>query len=520
MKSKFLLLLIFLIAFSSCTDEFDNSNKKDSNKLAKFNEQTIELNIHNYLPAIISNLNGNSNNDILLRNSEVLRDSLWPSNFGKTIFAQSDESLILPHLQRYIFIGSLLKGNSISDSKYAPISSNVKPITVSVSFPAKVVSGTISSPSLSSTREFINKIIQQQGVGVQTSSMSFKVERFTSYDELKVAFGSNVSTGLLFKKQSTVNEESTKISKKTGLYVTFIQKNFTLDMDIPTNGSLIQGSLTNSQTGGYDPVYASSITYGRMGVFVMETNESYEMASKYMKEAFDAVFVKGSSYMSKEAKDMLKDAESSVYLLGGDGDTGLQTVDGYEAFLTHIKKGGSFTSSNFGVPIYTNFSYLSDNSHVKIKFKFNVSTDPIYARVEYNLIKRTGGSDGGNEFTQTDKNDIYLAFYKDTKATIPTIPPSFIKFGIQKAYLFIEKYDGWETKRTHSLDNILYKQNTGGFNKIQLEKNVQTYDMFDYNEYIGEGGEYENYEGYLVKDGDFYRTIISSPAKYDMSLKK
>ena len=70
---------------------------------------------------------------------------------------------------------------------------------------------------------------------------------------------------------------------------------------------------------------------------------------------------------------MLNSAEMRIYLLGGDGQSGVQTVNGYQDFIHHISEGGTFSSSAPGVPIYCGFAYLTDNSPVKIKFKINIS---------------------------------------------------------------------------------------------------------------------------------------------------
>mgnify|MGYP002241755241 CR=1 FL=1 len=79
--------------------------------------------------------------------------------------------------------------------------------------------------------------------------------KFVSYDELKMTFGSNENTGLLFWGTSSAQYQNKyRIIRSSGLCIKFIQKYFTLDMDIPSNG-LISGTIP----GGYSPVYVSSI---------------------------------------------------------------------------------------------------------------------------------------------------------------------------------------------------------------------------------------------------------------------
>lgn len=48
---------------------------------------------------------------------------------------ESSESVVLNHLNRYVFPGSLLMGNSIQDLNYKPVFASLNPITVSLSIP-------------------------------------------------------------------------------------------------------------------------------------------------------------------------------------------------------------------------------------------------------------------------------------------------------------------------------------------------------------------------------------------------
>ena len=41
-------------------------------------------------------------------------------------------------------------------------------------------------------------LMQQNNIGKQSATLSFDVQKFVSYDELKMTFGSNENTGLLF----------------------------------------------------------------------------------------------------------------------------------------------------------------------------------------------------------------------------------------------------------------------------------------------------------------------------------
>ena len=509
---KILTFFMLLLILCACETRLTDNTYQDIFDFPKYREGVININTHNYMPSMAKEKIGvtnerSSDSEILSRVTEVLKDSLWKDDFGRTIYAQADESLILPNLQRYIFPGSLLRGDSISDCNYTPITATINPITVSVSFPAKTVVGTINHPSLSATRSFVNEVLQQEETVQQNASLNFSIDQFTSYDELRMAFGSNAKTSaLFFGNSSSSSEKVHKISKKTGLYVRFVQRNFTIDMDIPSSGSLISGTLTANQTGGYSPVYAASVTYGRMGIMAIETDYTYAESYKIVEQAFKSIFYKKSSILTEEAKKMLNSAEMRIYLLGGDGQSGVQTVNGYQDFIHHISEGGTFSSSAPGVPIYCGFAYLTDNSPVKIKFKINISSDPVYARIEYHNYRK----DYFDRVCFARYGDAYLSFYSDINGTIKTVPAEFIKFKYRLAYRYYECYDAnWDelTKDIFEIKDEGIIENIYHENSILLKKNLCLEQLKDYIEYVGEKTWCQE-SGYQLTNGDYYKLLL------------
>lgn len=434
---KIICLLLFGL-FTSCIQddlrEIELKNKKTYVNLPKYPEQTIEFTTTTHIPQRVLNSNPDFARDgIKTRASTLIRDSLWSNGFGITYFGVADESIIMENMQRYIYPGSLLQGNTVADAEYKPVSASVKPITVSVSFPAKKVKGVINTPSLSNTRQFVNDIVRQENIGRQSASLSFEIEQFTSYEELKIMFGSNKKTsGIFFNSSSGEENFEHKISKGTGIAVKFVQKYFTLDMDIP-HGGLVNGDISGLVQ--YSPVYVSSIAYGRMGIMTIETNDSYSDAYSKINEAFSTLFVNKQSNVSESVKSLIKNAIVKVYLIGSNGEAGVMAINGFDAFLKIITEGGEFNQNNFGAPLYSSFSYLTDHSPFKLNFKINVDSPPVYGRIEFRNFRRTQGQDihmpGENE-TMDDLwgHEVYLAFYSDLGAKMRTTAPSYINFNI------------------------------------------------------------------------------------------
>ena len=111
------------------------------------------------------------------------------------------------------------------------------------------------------------------------------------------------------------------------------------------------------------------------------------------------------------------------------GDSGVKTLTGFDDFIKFISEGGHFSAETPGKPIFCSFAYLSDHSPYKVKFKIDIDSDPVYARIEYRNLKND--SYVGRSL-QREKiiGDVHLAFYADRTAKIPTVAPRYISFNI------------------------------------------------------------------------------------------
>lgn len=502
MKQLIYYSLLMLLNWNlvSCSDSFEKYQLQEVTTDNPKYQGEVVVKTNNYY----SDLNMLSDRTIKTR-SVIVRDSVCPDDFGKSLFGESNECVILSGDENYIFPGALFQAQSVASGIFKPISADIKPIGVSISVPIVNPGGTITTPSVRETRTFIGSKLNQGGVGDQITNLFFQTSQFTAYDELKMAFGTNTKiNALFFSSTSSSSEKIHKISKRTGIYCKFVQKNFSLDMDLPSGGRLINGQLSNSQTGGYDPLYIKSVAYGQMGILTIESDYTYEEANKYVQEAFNVIFLKKSSTLSNEAKSMLNSAEMSVYLVGPGSSTVSQVVDGYEGFLRYIKSAGKFSSTNYGVPIYCTYAHLSDNSPAKIKFRIDVSTDPIYARVEY----RNETYDRWSNAALT-KADIYLAFYSDKMATRKTQAPKYITF-------YLNKYTEQQNDRDWVFDPVIKttfstftKVNTYNDSELLIEAKGLIFDYeHNYSTFDDRTG-----TGYgkailtILQSGAFYKTL-------------
>lgn len=322
----------------------------------------------------------------------------------------SNETVVLPEYSPHVWIGNVLYKSSVANCTYKPVPGAKKPIMVSLTLPGSD-SGIINNPSYSQYSSYVKKQIPKSTFK-QNEEYFFSIEQFTSYNELKAAFGSNVNTSFLFwGSSSSSNSEEHHINKATGIYMKFWQSSFTAVMDTP------EIPYANVSNGLMDSaVYVNSITYGRFGLLTLETNAEANYAKKMLQESFHTLITKGSSYITKEEQDFLNGCEFNVYLIGGNGASAVQSFSGFAGFVDHITK-GQFSKEQPGVPIFCSFANVADNSLASIKFKYNIRREPLYVEVVDNYDKTI----------YRHAHEYSIKFYANENK-VPTIANPKIKF--------------------------------------------------------------------------------------------
>lgn len=390
--------------------------------------------------------------------------------FSKTYVVKSTESTLL-YGKNYIFPGAILEGNTIVNQKYKPVFVNNRlPITVSMSLThntPKHTSQTIESPTFSKLNDYIKDMVVD-GNFQQNQKFMFQQRRFSFYDEIKQAFGTNIDTKRLFSSQKESSTEvKSQISKLTGMYVKFYQSSFTVDMDIaPLSNEPIVGNS------GFEPVYVSSLTYGRMGVIVFETDETYEFAETCIKKEFDGIFYDKTSTLTEKEKLFFETTDFKVLILGADSDYSVQAVKGYSQFLNLVYN-SKFNQNNYGVPIACSFSYANSHILVEAEFESPIFIEPLY--VDFRRDNYSYTADVNGYWSRSYCNRV-MYFYKDRQKTIPARPTPDIIFEIPWSYGYCRE------------KNDIEGEECTDDNGIDLLRNIK----YDVKLYVGE--EYSIYQ--------------------------
>lgn len=387
--------------------------------------------------------------------------------FSKSYVVKSTEATLM-YGKNYIYPGAILEGNII-DQKYAPVFvNNRNPITVSATLihnTPKPTSRTIASPTFSKLNDYVKEIVVD-GNFQQNQKFMFQQRRFTFYDEIKQAFGTNIDTKNLFSsKKESSTEEKIQISKSAGMYVKFFQSSFTVNMDIaPLSNQQVTGNS------GFEPVYVSSLTYGRMGIIVFETDESYEFAESCIKKEFDGIFYDKTTVLTEKEELFFETTDFKVLILGADSDYSVQTVKGYSPFLNLVYN-SKFDQNSYGVPIACSYSYANTHRLVEAEFESVIRIEPLYvhfARDNYSYQSDVNG------YWSKEHCDRVLYFYKDRQKQNPARPTPEIIFEIYWSSASCRERD-WEDEVCTDETGIRLLRNIGYDTKLKVDSEYDIY---------------------------------------------
>ncbi|NJK95507.1 MAG: hypothetical protein HC905_11920 [Bacteroidales bacterium] len=279
-----------------------------------------------------------------------------------TAAAGYDEQIVLNPQTDVIYPGALIKGESIIDGSYLPISVKRKPITISTSLQgATKVSVQVNDPKLSTVREAVNTLMSQN-YDVPPANLGFTIENVYSREQLNLSLHASYQSGIV-DVNGSFNYSSKTI--KSRVVAKFIQNYYTLDLDLPASpADLIDEVPSSNKYGSLMPMYISTVTFGRMALFTVESELSESEVHTYLEGSYASVSADASADFEKlKAKSTMK-----VYVLGGSGADAGTAINGFADFKKYIVQGGNFSKTSPGAPISYKLRYINDNTIAKVVF--------------------------------------------------------------------------------------------------------------------------------------------------------
>ena len=291
-----------------------------------------------------------------------------------------------------IWPGALIKGETIMTGEYTPIRDVRSPLTISASLQSNLdVSQTIQAPSLSTFRTARNKILA--GGGQAPLNISYTIEEVHSSQQMALAIGANFNMRGPTRVAINGSFNFNKSSVKSRFMVKFIQKYYTIDIDIPAYPSLFfeNPATVQTESWGISPMYVSSVTYGRMILVTVESEQSSQSIRAALNASFRNKITKmgGGVSVDTSHKKTLSTSSMKAYIVGGSGNKGgavtnVTTIEGVmnliNSEIAYYDENGQKTSGatslniSAGAPIAYKLRYLKDNSigNIILTSEYNV----------------------------------------------------------------------------------------------------------------------------------------------------
>jgi thiol-activated cytolysin len=284
------------------------------------------------------------------------------------VAAKFDENIALNPTSDILWPGAIVDGASLKDGTYIPILANRAPLTISVSLHnLDEVSATVADPKLSTMREALADLLTQEVPGATEARVTFEITDVYSESQLDIALGVTYNSGLA-SVRNQFDFSNTEILSRT--VVKFLQVYYTVDIDLPQRPSeLFAPSVTWASLDGQipsnvAPTYISTISFGRMALFTVESTYS----STQVHEALEASFAAFNTSTSLDVKHAQVLAQSSIkaMIIGGSGAQAVLAVNGFDGLKEYMTTGGNYNKDTAAAPLAYKLRYLSDNAAAEV----------------------------------------------------------------------------------------------------------------------------------------------------------
>lgn len=278
-------------------------------------------------------------------------------------------------LSEVIYPGCVLRGDAFMEGEYSPVPiKDPKTITLSASLRGKnlQVSKQVL-PTLSNVRQGINDLIYPSVDDINYDKAPAYITYLSNNVTTKESFNKtfNIHTkvnvlGGIVKAHFNYEARNYSSSGKHYVLVKVRQQFFNISMDAKQPDEW--GTFDN--LGEYEPVYVSSVDYGRVLHLLIETKESADSISKMIKGGIDASFAKFGGSVETEYKKQwnryFKSEKIQVMVAGGPLEYARKIHD-YDSFMDFIDVPNARSLINASVPIGYRVRSVRNNREVEVR---------------------------------------------------------------------------------------------------------------------------------------------------------
>lgn len=288
-------------------------------------------------------------------------------------------SIVNETMSDIIYPGSIVRGDEFMNGKYAPVrmKNEFEPVELSVTLNGKDIKVSQSVlPVLSKVRQARNDLIAGQMNKIKGEFIpavySYDSHEITTEASFKrtLKIHANIQViGGIAKADFDYNSSNSSSSKKKYVMIAFRQYLYNMAIDPKHYSQWIKGDIDTQDMGDYEPLYISSVDYGRTGYILVQTNESVEEATKTIKAALEVAIKWGKGGVNVEYdskfKSLFKENRIKIKIVGGPAElaVGVNSPESFTKFIQLPKAEELIASS---APIAYKVRRLRDNTEVDV----------------------------------------------------------------------------------------------------------------------------------------------------------
>lgn len=285
------------------------------------------------------------------------------------VAAEFDRQIALNPMSDILWPGSIVDGATILSGEYVPIIAARAPLNISISLVniEGDKSRTVQSPALSTMRTAVGEILAQNVTGATAAYVTHEISQVYSEEQINLALGASLTDGR-FSIARQFDFSNSEILSRT--LVKFMQIYYTIDIDLPAKPSDLfapsvnWAQLASQISAATSPMYITSISYGRMALFSMESTYSAVEVSDAVEASVTAI--EAGVNLAGEYADILQDTTIKATIIGGSGASAVLSIDGFEGLREYMLDGGNYNSDTAGAPMAYHLRYLSDNASGRV----------------------------------------------------------------------------------------------------------------------------------------------------------
>jgi len=346
----------------------------------------------------------------LLDNDEKPRD---PDGYKCSVerfeaTAKYDESICFDPASSTFWLGSIIDGSSFMTGEYIPLTLPRGPLTFSISQGNSTKgTGVVEAASLSGLREEVSKILEQNAMDPTSAQVSFEINEIYSKQHLAMKLGAHFD-GLGNKFDLDYDFDDTDIQSR--ILVKLTQVYYTLDMDLPDHPSdffapsVVWDDIYKELRDNTSPVYISSMKIGKMAFFSIESKETVEKVRESLDYSLNTDDFAGDAEAVDKYRNVLNQSTIRAQIFGGNGQTEVRAIDGFDQFREWVTGGGSLSEASPRAPLSFQLRFLKDNSVASVGFTSRyetrtctkIATDFRVSMEYIRAIKQNDGGDSNN----------------------------------------------------------------------------------------------------------------------------